>query len=87
MVEKENADLLWMDQVDINDKSLVGGKNASLGEMYQNLTSRGIKIPYGFIVTSNAYKSFINFNNLEEVISMELKNIDYDGFTQRYNYV
>jgi pyruvate, water dikinase len=78
MVERENADLLWMDQVDINDKSLVGGKNASLGEMYQNLTSRGIKIPFGFIVTSNSYKSFINFNNLEEVISMELKNIDYN---------
>ena len=40
--------ILWFGEVGIEDVPLVGGKNASLGEMYQKLVSKGIKIPNGF---------------------------------------
>lgn len=70
--------ILWMDQVNIDDKMIVGGKNASLGEMYQYLGNKGIKVPFGFMITATAYKKFINHNNLEEKISNLLKKIDYD---------
>jgi len=52
----------------VGNIQLVGGKNASLGEMIRNLSSKGINIPDGFAVTANAYKYFINSNNLNEPI-------------------
>ena len=44
----------WFKDLGINDVAQVGGKNASLGEMYQNLTGQGIRVPNGFAVTSDA---------------------------------
>ena len=78
MSQKEQSDILWMDEVNIHDKNIVGGKNASLGEMYSNLVSKGIKIPYGFMITSTAYKKFIKINDLQNKISEQLNKIDYD---------
>ena len=46
----------WFDEIGIEDIPLVGGKNASLGEMYQVLTPQGIKIPNGFTITADAYR-------------------------------
>lgn len=60
--------ILWLNQISMKDIPLVGGKNASLGEMIRNLSSKGINIPDGFAVTANAYKYFINSNNLNEPI-------------------
>jgi pyruvate, water dikinase len=51
---------LWFNEISIEDVPLVGGKNASLGEMYQDLTSKGVKIPNGFATTSEAYWHFLN---------------------------
>ena len=45
----------WFNELSIEDVPLVGGKNASLGEMYQELSSQGIKIPNGFAVTAEGY--------------------------------
>jgi pyruvate,water dikinase len=45
----------WFEEIKIEDVPTVGGKNASLGEMYRELTNRGIKIPNGFAVTAEAY--------------------------------
>ena len=57
----------------IDELELVGGKNASLGEMLRFLTGLGIQIPNGFVVTSVAYDYYINHNNLnnkiEEIIN------------------
>lgn len=50
----------FFDEIGINDVALVGGKNASLGEMYRNLASQGVKVPYGFAVTANAYRDLLN---------------------------
>ncbi len=53
----------WFKDVGINDVPLVGGKNASLGEMYQNLTGEGVRVPNGFAVTAEAYKYVLDHNN------------------------
>ncbi len=64
----QNELILPLNKVGINDIERVGGKNASLGEMLQNLTSLGINIPNGFVITVAAYKKFIAFNNLENIV-------------------
>jgi pyruvate, water dikinase len=51
---------LWFDEIRIEDVPMVGGKNASLGEMYQDLAPQGVKIPNGFATTSEAYWHFLN---------------------------
>ena len=49
----------WFNELSINDVPLVGGKNASLGEMYRELSSAGIRIPNGFAVTAHAYRYLV----------------------------
>ncbi len=70
--------VLWLSDVTIEDIPLVGGKNASLGEMIRNLSPMGINIPDGFVVTSKAYERFIEFNNLKKKIGDILETINYD---------
>src|SRR5258705_1609704 len=71
--------LLNLDEVGLNDLDMVGGKNASLGEMLQNLTNLGINIPGGFVITVNAYREFLRHNNLEEKIKEIINGIiDYN---------
>ena len=60
--------IIDLNQVSLGDINLVGGKNASLGEMIQNLKTLGIKVPNGFAITVDAYYDFIKFNNLDEKI-------------------
>ncbi|HII64053.1 TPA: phosphoenolpyruvate synthase [Candidatus Woesearchaeota archaeon] len=55
MAAGKDAFILWFDELSIDDVPLVGGKNASLGEMYRNLTSKGVSVPNGFAVTAHAY--------------------------------
>ena len=71
--------ILPLDKVGINDIDRVGGKNASLGEMLQNLSSLGIRIPNGFVITVAAYKKFCDFNNLEDKIKKIINAIDYQN--------
>tara|TARA_B100001123_G_scaffold403037_1_gene491137 strand:- start:8922 stop:11651 length:2730 start_codon:yes stop_codon:yes gene_type:complete len=52
--------ICWFRDISTEDKSVVGGKGSSLGEMYQNLNSKGVRIPNGFVVTANAYEVFLN---------------------------
>jgi pyruvate,water dikinase len=67
-------------EISIEDIGLVGGKNASLGEMYRNLKSKEINIPDGFAVTSTGYWSFINHNNLFDNLNSVLNELDTDNF-------
>lgn len=60
----------------IADIATTGGKNASLGEMYAQLTSRGIAVPEGFATTADAYRLFITENGLSEILKRELQNLD-----------
>ncbi len=74
-----NPYILPLDKVGINDIDRVGGKNASLGEMLQNLTVLGINIPNGFVITVAAYKRFLEYNNLEDTIKQMINAIDYNN--------
>lgn len=71
--------ILELNEVGINDNETVGGKNASLGEMIQNLASLGINIPNGFVVTVAAYRKFLEYNNLESTISHIINSIDHEN--------
>ena len=53
-------DIRWFKEVGIGDIPLVGGKNASLGEMYRELMPKGIKVPNGFAVTASAYRDMLS---------------------------
>jgi len=75
-MEKTKEFILWFDQTGIEDVPLVGGKNASLGEMYRNLSSKGIAIPNGFCITASAYKHFLEKTGLNEKIKHELKGLN-----------
>ncbi|KIE58567.1 phosphoenolpyruvate synthase [Methylacidiphilum kamchatkense Kam1] len=68
--------VLWFDQISLKDIPLVGGKNASLGEMYSHLSSKGIKVPNGFATTAEAYRFFLSENRLEEEIKELLSGLD-----------
>ena len=74
-MDKNTAIILWFDQVGIEDVPLVGGKNASLGEMYQNLVSKGVNVPNGFCVTAFAYQDFIEETGVHEKIREILKTL------------
>ncbi|KKQ48762.1 MAG: Phosphoenolpyruvate synthase [candidate division TM6 bacterium GW2011_GWF2_38_10] len=63
------------EEIGINDIPLVGGKNASLGEMINNLSAKGVSIPSGFAITAQAYTHHLRTNNLEEKIKYHLATI------------
>jgi pyruvate,water dikinase len=56
--------VLWFEEAGIEDIPLVGGKNASLGEMIRHLASEGVRVPGGFATTAYAYREFIRSGNL-----------------------
>ncbi len=58
--------ILWFDEVGLNDLPLVGGKNASLGEMRRELTKYGVNIPNGFAVTTHAYHAILDGGIIQE---------------------
>jgi pyruvate,water dikinase len=76
--KRENFLILWFDEVGTEDVSLVGGKNASLGEMIQQLQPKGINVPTGFATTAYAYRYFIESAGLEEKLRKLLADLDVD---------
>ena len=75
-----------MEEAGISDIAQVGGKNASLGEMLNELSSKGIRVPSGFIVTTNAYRAFIKQSGLENLIKEAvygLKHRDIQALSRR----
>ena len=62
----------WFEETRIQDTPDVGGKGASLGEMFQKLSESGVKVPNGFTLTTGAFSQFVN----SEI--PELKMIPYD---------
>jgi pyruvate,water dikinase len=72
------SQIIWFKQLNVNDIALVGGKNASLGEMIQHLSKLGIKVPDGFATTTHAFRSFLRQQQLDKKIHarLELLNIN-----------
>lgn len=75
-MSKQQKLILKFSEVNIGDITLVGGKNASLGEMYQNLTKQGINIPNGFAITAEAYRHFLKHSEVDVKIKDILKDLD-----------
>lgn len=73
--------IISFDRLRIQDVGKVGGKNASLGEMYQQLNPLGIHIPNGFAVTAEAYRLFLFENGLEDLILDCLRELDQTHFS------
>jgi len=72
----------WFKEISIDDVPLVGGKNASLGEMYRELTSRGVKIPNGFAVTADAYWSTLKSAGIYDEIEKSMTGIDKTNYNE-----
>lgn len=72
----------FFNELCIKDIAIVGGKNASLGEMYQNLTPKGVRIPNGFATTSDAYWLLLKENHLEDKIRGIFEGVDLTHTTQ-----
>lgn len=90
MEERSKKFILWFDEVTKNDIPLVGGKNANLGEMYQNLTHASselfpgemVQVPYGFAVTAYSYSYFIEKNELDSKIRTILEGLNTEDIKQ-----
>jgi pyruvate,water dikinase len=65
----------WFDEITMNDLSLVGGKNASLGEMISQLSNKGIRIPHGFAITAQAYWYYIKHNHLIDKMKEAMSDV------------
>lgn len=70
--------ILWFDQLGMHDVNIVGGKNASLGEMISNLANVGVTVPNGFATTTHAYQDFIRADGLADRINTLLNSLDVD---------
>jgi pyruvate,water dikinase len=70
--------IIKLDQLGMNDVDLVGGKNASLGEMIGHLSELGVSVPDGFATTSHAYRDFLSADGLDKKIARELSGLDID---------
>src|SRR3990167_10820690 len=75
MMERKEKFVLWFDEIGIDDIPLVGGKNASLGEMYQNLTRKGVRVPNGFAVTAHAYQYLLEKSGAMSKLMAALRNL------------
>ncbi|RTZ63445.1 MAG: phosphoenolpyruvate synthase [Aquificaceae bacterium] len=73
-----SKNIIWFNDLGMDDVNKVGGKNASLGEMISRLSTMGVSIPNGFATTTYAYHGFLEKNHLIERINDLLKTLDVD---------
>ncbi|MFQ6050009.1 MAG: PEP/pyruvate-binding domain-containing protein, partial [Candidatus Paceibacterales bacterium] len=76
MAIKSQKFILWFREISAKDIPLVGGKNASLGEMFSQLTKKGINIPNGFAITTKAYWHFLKKNKIDQKLKEIFKKFD-----------
>jgi len=74
-----SSHILWLDEMGMDDVDKVGGKNASLGEMIQNLSGLGVRVPGGFATTAAAYREFLAADGLDRRINSKLAELDIDN--------
>src|SRR6202012_3939640 len=73
-----NPYIIPFEKLKNKDVELVGGKNASIGEMISGLASLGVSVPGGFATTSHAYRDFLAQDGLDERIRSVLADLDVD---------
>jgi pyruvate, water dikinase len=74
--ERDDSFIRWFSELGIDDIPLVGGKNASLGEMYRELAGKGIQVPNGFAITAAANRYFLRQAGLDRKIDEVLQGLD-----------
>ena len=74
-----HSNVIWFNQLGINDVNSVGGKNASLGEMISQLSTLGVNVPDGFATTADAFRTFLAQQKLDEKIHRRLETLDTDN--------
>ena len=77
-----SKNIIWFNNLGMNDVELVGGKNASLGEMISHLSSMGVSVPNGFATTTHAYYGFLTENKLLERINTALNGLDINDIRE-----
>ncbi len=73
---EDTQHVIWFDKLGRGDVARVGGKNASLGEMVQNLGLQGVSVPPGFATTADAYWRFVESNRLQDAIEGTLSELN-----------
>ncbi len=69
----------WFETLGMKDLEVVGGKNASIGEMMSNLSQAGVRVPGGFATTAAAFREFLQHNHLDQRIAAALRGLDVDN--------
>ncbi|HHH80354.1 MAG TPA: phosphoenolpyruvate synthase, partial [Thermoplasmatales archaeon] len=75
-MDMEEVFIKWFEELGIDDVPLVGGKNASLGEMIRNLSEKGVSVPSGFAITAYAYKYTVEKAGIDKKIREILSDLD-----------
>ncbi|MDX7990395.1 phosphoenolpyruvate synthase [Xenorhabdus littoralis] len=76
------SNVLWYNQLGMNDVNRVGGKNASLGEMITNLAELGVSVPNGFATTAQAFNDFLEQSGVNQRIYQLLDETNVDDVKQ-----
>lgn len=75
-MNRKKSLVLWFHDITLRDVPLVGGKNASLGEMYQHLQKMDIRVPNGFALTAYAYRYFLETTGIQKKIQAVLRGLN-----------
>jgi pyruvate, water dikinase len=79
--DRETAFILWYEAVGIHDISLVGGKNASLGELIRQLSGQGVNVPSGFATTAHAFRYFMKRAGLDDRLRELFSDLDVENLS------
>ncbi len=74
--------IAWLEHLKLSDIPTVGGKNASLGEMIGGLSNLGVSVPGGFATTAQAFREFVEFNQIKTRIYQRLEGLDVDDVAE-----
>jgi len=75
-MEQDTRYIRWFEEIKIEDTPIVGGNNASLGEMYSELTSQAVKIPNGFAITAEAHWHVIESAGILDELKDAMAGLD-----------
>ncbi len=81
---KKNPFVVWFKDIKISDVPIVGGKNASLGEMFSKLVKKGINVPNGFAITADAYHYFLEQAGIQDRIKIILRDLNIKDIDNLY---
>ena|ERR1043165_524087 len=80
--ESPSSYIRWFGDLGLGDVPAVGGKNASLGELYREMASAGVRVPNGFAITADGYRYFLQPTGLAMRISDLLRGLDVANLAQ-----